>query len=642
MKAKGGTPLFRKIWIGFVVFLSLMVATPAWAETGANIHFTFGKSPVSPEIKVIAINGSKYINLPFIVKYLHMSTDWDPDSGRIQLKSGKTSLILKEDDTAYTIDGSPNVLKAAPFEADSQLWLPVELLLKLGLKIIKEDATTLHMNWADSYLLAIENTKYEGRPAFLLVGTEDFQVKSFLLTQPDRLVLDLPGSKAHPSFEAVSHHPLVKQIRFFQYQPDLLRVVFDLEQLAGYRIIPNPENPNQLLLVFNYFVQEVSFFQKDNERKIYIKTSGPAKYRTTVCENPQRLVIDFEGATLGRPNDPIPGDNQWIKGIRMSQFNSQTVRIVLDLMDGMPWFIVPSRQDPTLVEIRTVQTITGLYWEETEQGGALTIEGDGELLETLLKLKNPDKLLIDLEFSRLAPGVSSPEVNSEQVKQITLIPIQELKIRIEVALGYYVGYSVRYSNDRRRITVLFRKSPLIGKTIVVDPGHGGVDMGATGRQGTREKDVNFDVAMRLKEKLEDAGCRVVMTRNDDVFISLYERSHIANSLYADLFISIHTNFHPKSEVKGMEVYYYQGRTDSALLAKSVITKAIEKTQMNSLGVKTNDFVVIREAQMPSTLVELGFLSNFEEENMIRSESFREKAAEGIFQGIIEYYNAKQN
>jgi len=632
--------LLKRIWIGFSILLCLAIGTPAWAETGGNIRFTFGKSPVSSEIKVIAKNGSKYINLPFIVKYLHISTDWDPDTGRIQLKSGKTSLILKEDATAYTIDGTSAVLKAAPFEADNQLWLPVELLLKLGLKITNEDATSLQMNWADSFLLAIENTKYEERPAFLLVGTEDFQFKSFLLTQPDRLVLDLTGFKAHPSFEAISHHPLVKQIRFFQYQPDVLRLVFDLTQLAGYQVIPDPEKPNQLLVVFNYFVQEVSFFQKDNERKIYIKTSGPAKYSTKIYEEPRRLVIDFEGATLGRSNDPIPGDNQWLKGIRMSQFNSQTVRVVLDLVEGMPWFIIPSRKDPTLVEIRTVQTITGIHWSETEQGGSLSIEGDGELLETLHKAKNSDKLQIDLDYSQLAPEVHIPVVNSDQVKEIRFTQGDDFKSRIEVTLGYYVGYTVRYSNDRRKITVLFRKSPLIGKTIVIDPGHGGVDMGATGRQGTREKDVNFDVSMRLKEKLEDAGCRVVMTRNDDIFISLYERSHIANALYADLFISIHTNFHPKSEVKGMEIYYYQGRTDSALLAKSIIAKMLEKTQMNSLGVKTNDFVVIREAQMPSTLVELGFLSNYEEENMIRTESFREKAAEGIFQGIIEYYNAK--
>lgn len=641
MKAKGGTLLLlKKIWIGFSILLCLAIGTPAWAETGSNVNFTFGKSPVSSEIKVIAKNGSKYINLPFIIKYLHISTDWNPDTGRIQLKSGKTTLILNEDTTAYTIDGTAAVLSVAPFEADNQLWLPVEILVKLGLRIIKEDTAALQMNWAENYLIAIENTKYEGRPAFLLVGTEDFQVKTFLLTQPDRLVLDLPGSKAHPSFEAVSQHPLVKQIRFFQYQPDVLRLVFDLTQLAGYRIIPSPEKPNQLLLVFNYFVQEVSFSHKDNERKIYIKTSGPAKYRTLTYEEPRRLVIDFEGATLGRSTDPIPGDNQWIKGIRMSQFNSQTVRVVLDLMDSMPWFIVPSRKDATLVEIRTVQTVTNLQWSETEHGGALTIEGDGELLETLRKSKNPDKLQIDLEYSQLAPGVSSPAVNSEQVKQIRLSQFDGMKSRIEVMLGYYVGYTVRYSNDRRKLTVIFRKSPLIGKTIVIDPGHGGVDMGATGRQGTREKDINFDVSMRVKEKLEDAGSRVVMTRNDDIFISLYERSYIANSLYADLFVSIHTNFHPKSEVKGMEVYYYQGRSDSALLAKSIIGKMIEKTQMNSLGVKTNDFVVIREAQMPSALVELGFLSNYDEENMIRSEPFREKAAEGIFQGIIEYYNAK--
>ena len=128
-----------------------------------------------------------------------------------------------------------------------------------------------------------------------------------------------------------------------------------------------------------------------------------------------------------------------------------------------------------------------------------------------------------------------------------------------------------------------------------------------------------------------------MTRCDDTFISLYERPFISNYLSADLFISIHTNYHLDLNVRGIEVYHFPGRTESKSLATTVLAELIRYTGLSRLGIKTNDFVVIRETQMPSILVELGYLSNFQEESTIKTTEFRVKAAHGVFQGIIRYY-----
>lgn len=630
--------LLKKIIIGTILILVLpMIVSLRTQAAPAKINFYFGDTPLNSEIKAIAKDGVKYINLPFIIKCLHAGTDWDPDSGELYFKLGKTNYKLKEDVKEYLVDGSPVRLTAAPFESEGQLWLPVEFLEKLGLTVVKENAQSLTMDWVDNYLLAMESVKYQGRPALLLVGTKKFDIKSFMLTNPDRLVLDLKGFKAHPTLSIAYHDKLIKQVRMFQYQFDALRLVFDLNQLDGYQIIPHANNPNQVYIVFNYFVQDIHFSQKENERKVYIKTSSPAKYTVKTLRGPLRLVVDFDGATLGRPSGSIPGDGYWIKSVRMSQFNSQTVRVVLDLNSTQPAFIVPSRQDPTLLEIRTVETITGIHWSNTEQGGALTISSNGQLLDTIHKLKNPNRLQIDFDYSQFQAGLQNLTIHNEEVLGYRLKQLSGHKSRIEIDLNKSVSYRVRYDNDRHTLTIFFSKSPLIGKTIVLDAGHGGPDMGATGRQGTREKNINFDVTLRLKDLLEEAGARVVLTRNEDIFISLYERSFIANNLNAELFVSIHSNFHPKSEVKGVEVYYYPGRKESALLAKSVETKMIESTHQNSLGVKTNDFVVIRETDMPSILVELGFLSNYEEENIISTPAYKETAANGIFEGIVEYY-----
>jgi N-acetylmuramoyl-L-alanine amidase len=104
-----------------------------------------------------------------------------------------------------------------------------------------------------------------------------------------------------------------------------------------------------------------------------------------------------------------------------------------------------------------------------------------------------------------------------------------------------------------------------------------------------------------------------------------------------LFVSVHTNNHENYNVHGIEVYNLPGRSDSKVLAKCVLDEIIQSTQLDSLGVKVNDFIVIREAQMPSTLVELGYLSNFQEESTLKTTEFRQKAADGIFKGIIDYF-----
>lgn len=636
MNAKGGAPFLsiRKLMVAISVWVLLLLFATGeiWAVPGKAIHFSFGSIPLNPEVKAVVKDGVKYINLPFIIKHLHMITTWQPDSGEIFLQLGQSKIIMAEDSTRYSRDEQSVQLAAAPFEADGQLWLPVEFLLRLGLVIIKEDAQSLQLDWAEKFLLAMEKTTYDGRPAYLLVGTDSLEATSFLLTGPDRLVVDLSGFKVHPAFVPPGQDQLVHRIRYHQYQPDILRLVFDLDQLAGYQMVADGDD--QLLVVFNYFVENIRLVQLENERKIYIKTSAPSKYSVKAYQK-EHLIIDFEGATLGMPNQPIAGDNLWIQSIRMSQFDRNTVRVVLDLVEQQSAFIQVSRTDPAVVEVRTVQQLTAMTWSETENGGALTLESDGELAEKIHKAG--EKLQIDLDYAAFGPDLEIPAVANDYVRNLTLTAVSPSLCRLELDLAKYVGYTVSFSEDRRRLTIQFTNSPLLHKTIVLDPGHGGADMGTTGRQGTREKDVNFDVAMRLKKLLEEAGAAIVLTRTDDSFISLYERSAIANDLFADLFISIHTNAHPKSEVRGIEVFHYQGRNDSLRLAEAVEAKLVAATQLKSLGVKTNDFVVVRESQMPGILVELGFLSNFEEEKIIRTEAFRDNAAQGIFEGIIDYY-----
>jgi N-acetylmuramoyl-L-alanine amidase len=631
----------KKWWVIIGCILLISLTGIAFAESNSNITLTFGGVKLSPDVRVVERDGTRYINLPFL-KYLHVINEWYPDEGKIDLHFGKFNLRMNEDSAKYKSNGELRYLKHSPFQRDNQLWVPLEFLLRLGLVIKDQDRRHLNLDWEHNYLLGIENAKYQERPAFLLVGAHSFKTKSILLGQPNRLAVDLIGVKAHFTLDCnKGNDPMVKKIRFSQVSPDTVRLVFDLNHAVGYKIIPNPDQEGQVFIVFNYLVQDISFFHKDEERKVYVKTSFPAVYSLTSIIDPNRIIIDFDGATLDGITTPISGDGKWVSQVRMSQFNPDTVRVVLDLNDTNPCFVLHSRGNSNLIEVRTVQKIQHVNWTETEQGGKLTIEADGELASEITKLRDPEQLQIDLDYTQFEPELTTPVLKNSLVKGVHLIPVSSTEVRIDLDLNHLISYDTQISPDRRKMTINFKRSPLIGRTIVIDPGHGGVDSGACGRQGVREKDVNLDVAMRLKDLLENAGAGVVMTRVDDSFIGLYERPFLANYLFADLFISVHTNNHPDLTVNGIEVWYRQSRNDSQALAKDVLTNIVQTTGFQNLGIKSNraddDFIVIREPQMPSILVELGFLSNYQEECTIMTSEFRQKAAVGIFQGVMSYY-----
>lgn len=180
---------------------------------------------------------------------------------------------------------------------------------------------------------------------------------------------------------------------------------------------------------------------------------------------------------------------------------------------------------------------------------------------------------------------------------------------------------------------------LQGKTIVVDAGHGGHDPGASGN-GLIEKTVNLNVALRLEKLLKDAGVNVVMTRRDDTFVTLSGRVAIAENARADAFISIHANAAGAPSANGAETFYnsrYQAR-ESRKLAEAIQKRLVAETGMRHRRVADANFYVIRNTTMPSTLVELGFLTSPQDANRMKQPGYYDRAARAIFNGIQDYYN----
>ena len=217
-----------------------------------------------------------------------------------------------------------------------------------------------------------------------------------------------------------------------------------------------------------------------------------------------------------------------------------------------------------------------------------------------------------------------------------------------------------------------------GVIVYIDPGHGGINEGAHGITGLREKEVTLDVALRLKVLLDsDPTFIPVLTRSHDQFLGLRERTRKANKGKASVFLSLHANSSPHEAPHGIEIYFLSadsaqgegaeivareegGLTESTeqgegygavmhglklvgaqraskLLADVMISSMVKSTQAKNRGVRQAPFAVLKEALMPAVVVEMGFISNRVEESRLRQAGYRERVAFGIFDGLVKWH-----
>ncbi|MEH7124282.1 MULTISPECIES: SH3 domain-containing protein [unclassified Bacillus (in: firmicutes)] len=226
------------------------------------------------------------------------------------------------------------------------------------------------------------------------------------------------------------------------------------------------------------------------------------------------------------------------------------------------------------------------------------------------------------------PGIQSVETISSGSEKSVIITFEP---------GY--SFTIRDYNDKLSIKIV--PLGLLGKHVIIDAGHGGKDAGAVGPTGLKEKDVNLGTALILKEELEAYGAIVTLTRSTDIFLELSQRTDIANRSQADAFISIHGDSF-SSTSKGTTTYYNSTVNFNGPRSKTLGT-AIQKNMVSSMntynrGVKEQSFYVNRMNDLPSVLVELAFISNPNEEALLKTTAFRKKAAVGITKGLEEYFN----
>ena len=203
-------------------------------------------------------------------------------------------------------------------------------------------------------------------------------------------------------------------------------------------------------------------------------------------------------------------------------------------------------------------------------------------------------------------------------------------------------------------TILSSPSIISGKKVVIDAGHGGIDPGTKSRSGLLEKELNLAVALKLKRHLSMVGVYCVMIRetdcdfsdsNEDFFTQkrrdLGYRTQVANQSGADIFLSIHANSFPQSIFRGAQTFYEKSDPKSKYLAEAIQYHLVGRLGPNRRRAKIGDYRVLNDTAMPGAMIEVGFLSNPEEAQLLADDRYRERIADAIFHGVVDYFSNRR-
>jgi N-acetylmuramoyl-L-alanine amidase len=403
----------------------------------------------------------------------------------------------------------------------------------------------------------------------------------------------------------------------------------------------------------------------EDATRVTIDLEDVVHYNSGRLENPERIFFDLREARLtsevarevAHENGNVDGDV--LTAIRVAQNHAGVVRIVLNVnrvkeyvasvSPNPPQLLIDlyrKQPPPAILKIARASHNSSNIHETTELRGpeASTVEPDG-MSDTLVRPSQPTALKVSKSTSK--PDLDQPAIAPQ--------PTHDGQSTLTRALGLKIG------------------------RIVIDAGHGGHDTGTIGPTGLMEKDLCLDVALRLSKIIKQRlpGAEVVLTRSDDSFIPLEERTAIANEAHADLFISIHANSSQDHGARGIETYYLNLKgspeamevaarenavanvgihdledlvkkiarnekiDESREFAEDIQTSLSQRVQkgnktVKNRGVRKAPFVVLIGADMPSILTEISFLSNPADEQLLKQPENRQRVAEGLYQGVASY------
>jgi N-acetylmuramoyl-L-alanine amidase len=258
-------------------------------------------------------------------------------------------------------------------------------------------------------------------------------------------------------------------------------------------------------------------------------------------------------------------------------------------------------------------------------------------VKTML-LRSPDRLVLDFAGALYDRATKYVDVNVGGVRQIRVGQFQREPpvVRVVVEMTRALRYRVLRQGKGERYFVQLYRGDRRSAVIMLDAGHGGSDPGGIGVTGINEKDIVLEVTRKLARVLRSQGYEVILTRDEDRFVSLGQRADRCNELLPMIFVSLHANWMDDPTFSGVMTFHFEGAGEAQVLAHAIQRSLVSSTGAVDRQVRTANFFVLRETVVPAVLVEVGFLTNSAEEYRLRDPLYQQRIVNGLAQGIGEY------
>ena len=470
------------------------------------------------------------------------------------------------------------------------------------------------------------------------------------------------------------YNPLIIQTESNNPQPAVLnsnnqysnKKLVQIQQAFGdsnannYKELVRSELSNNIHLRSKYYINTVT---PQNKGFLISGYGYPTIQKPFVLTNPTRMVFDLVNSNINQSfnNKEIPLNPNNLSGdkIKIGRFDSNVTRIVVTSENAKQYLPIFSSDNQSILITNpanitsnslanTRTNIIKYKYQKNLSTDDFTLTFDNPVIWGIKR--NTDNLYVYFfNAAQYNETIFQNSINNTPYGNLELALLKNIGIRLTLPLNSSNEVNTYLSGDgknfRIRTTNLKAKTkktaPTViptttkGKTIIIDPGHGGSDYGAI-REGINEKDINLDVAKQVQNILERKGFKVKMTRTNDTYVSLEDRCNITNSSNPYLFVSIHVNSCVGTEPKGIETHYYHD--NSIELANTIHSKMTKEIKTPNRGLFKSKFYVINHTAVPAVLLEIGFISNDKERAELVTKRRQQATAEAIAEGIIEYFN----
>ncbi|MEX2355690.1 MAG: N-acetylmuramoyl-L-alanine amidase family protein [Thermaerobacterales bacterium] len=631
--------------LGMAVFLTVAGGLPGRAaEAVSPVSLVINNQSVPADVAPTIVAGRTLVPIRVVSEHLGALVVWRADTRDVHVTMGERRIRLSIDSNIAQINDQSAELDVAARIDSGRTMVPLRFVGEaLGAKVGWNPTTrTVSVERTVSELagVAFWPDPEAGRLILGLSRAADYRVTELAAGngQPARLRIELDDSQlAITDEEIIIGAAGITRVLVAEPADGRVVVTAELTEAVEWRA-ERAGNGRDVVIRVGYKVTGVDYRFTPAGPAVFIDTNGPAAPRSFKLTDPHRLVVDVPHTTLSRRLPAsLPVDNPMVSRIRVAQFEADTVRVVIDLNRAGEFLLRPADQGIAVHLFGRLQDVT---WEMV--GGQARLHLHGELPLGYHVRDEGHRLVIDVPHTELGMPAGRRPVDMGPVKAVTVQLMaadgtQARGSRVVVELSQPTGHQVVSNEPSDRVTLALSFSALHGRRIVVDPGHGGRDPGGVTASGVTEKELALVISQHLRNLLENAGAQVIMTRNSDVAVDLYDRAETANRSGADAFAAVHLNAFRHTEMHGTETYHHASSVEGRRLGQAVHQAMIQKLGRTDRGLRTANFVVLRETSMPAVLVEPLYLTYPQEERLALDPAVQLRIAQAVYEGLLEYF-----